>query len=401
MKIAIAGYGVVGRGAHELLLKNHAAIAARLGEELTVKYVLDPKDLTGTPGEGLKAAGIGEVLADPEIGLLVEAIGGVGAAYDYVRAALESGRSVVTPNKQLIAEKGAELLALAKEKDAALLFEPAVAGGTPVLWPIAHCLAANELDLAAGILNGTTNYILTKMVAEGSDFAATLADAQRLGYAEADPTADIEGIDACRKACILADLLFGRHTDPEKVFAQGITRITAGDVAAADQAGFVIKLIGQARKMPDGKVLCLVTPALIGKGHPLAAVNDVFNAVMVHGNGVGDVMFYGRGAGDLPTGSAVLGDVIEAVRTGCRYDPMMSWTDCGSDHLADRRDYAIDALCRVKEPFAGLAARFPGAACIWERDGETAALVHGVPEGELEDYLAGRAVSPYIRVFAR
>ena len=152
------------------------------------------------------------------------------------------------------------------------------------------------------------------MVAEGADFAATLADAQRLGYAEADPTADIEGIDACRKACILADLLFGRHTDPEKVFAQGITKITAGDVAAADQAGFVIKLIGQARKMPDGKVLCLVTPALIGKAHPLAAVNDVFNAVMVHGNGVGEVMFYGRGAGDLPTASAVMGDVIDAVQ---------------------------------------------------------------------------------------
>ena len=212
MKIAIAGYGVVGRGTHELLLMNRDKIAARAGEEIEVKYVLDPKPLEGTPAEQLKASGIEEILADPEVKLLVEAIGGVGPAYEYVKAALESGRSVVTPNKQLVAEKGAELLAIAREKNVGFLFEASVAGGTPVLHPISQCLWANDLDLAAGILNGTTNYILTKMVQEGAGFEETLREAQRLGYAEADPTADIEGIDACRKACILADLLFGIPT---------------------------------------------------------------------------------------------------------------------------------------------------------------------------------------------
>ncbi|MEI3579472.1 MAG: homoserine dehydrogenase [Acutalibacteraceae bacterium] len=250
MKIAIAGYGVVGRGTHELLLMNRDRIAARAGEPIEVKYVLDPKPLDGTPAQDLKASGIEEILSDPEVKLLVEAIGGVGAAYEYVRAALESGRSVVTPNKQLVAEKGAELLAIARSKGVGFLFEASVAGGTPVLHPISQCLWANDLDLAAGILNGTTNYILTKMVQEGAGFEETLRDAQRLGYAEADPTADIEGIDACRKTCILADLLSGRHTDPSKVFTQGITKITAADVEAADLAGYNIKLIGQARRMP-------------------------------------------------------------------------------------------------------------------------------------------------------
>ena len=344
MKIAIAGYGVVGRGTHELLLMNRDKIAARAGDEIEVKYVLDPKPLEGTPAERLRASGIEEILADPEVKLLVEAIGGVGPAYEYVKAALESGRSVVTPNKQLVAEKGAELLAIAREKNVGFLFEASVAGGTPVLHPISQCLWANDLDLAAGILNGTTNYILTKMGQEDAGFEETLREAQRLGYAEADPTADIEGIDACRKACILADLLFGKHTDPNKVFTQGITRITAADVEAAGLVGCNIKLIGQARRMADGKILCMVTPALLRKEHCMAEVNDVFNAVMVHGNGVGDVMFYGRGAGDLPTASAVLSDVIEIVRGGCRNAGIIGWTDEGDAHLADRRDYDIHAL---------------------------------------------------------
>ena len=400
MKIAIAGYGVVGRGTHELLMMNREKIAARAGEEIEVKYVLDSKPLEGTPAESLRASGIEEILADPEVQLLVEAIGGVGPAYEYVKAALESGRSVVTPNKQLVAEKGAELLAIAKEKNVGFLFEASVAGGTPVLHPISQCLWANDLDLAAGILNGTTNYILTKMVQEGAGFEETLRDAQRLGYAEADPTADIEGIDACRKACILSDLLFGKHTDPNKVFAQGITRITAADVEAAGLVGCNIKLIGQARRMDDGKILCMVTPALLKKEHCMAEVNDVFNAVMVHGNGVGDVMFYGRGAGDLPTASAVLSDVIEIVRGGGRNAGIISWADEGNAHLANRRDYAISALVRIQGlDFAAVERKFPGCERIWERDGETAALVHSIKEGELEDALQALNAAPYIRVF--
>ncbi len=399
MKIAIVGYGVVGRGTHELLLMNSQQIAARAGKPIEVKYVLDTKDLAGTPAEGLAAANMDAILADPEVELVVEAIGGVGPAYTFVKAALESGRHVVTPNKQLVAEKGAELLAIARQKNVGFLFEASVAGGTPVLHPIYQCLAANQLDMAAGILNGTTNYILTKMVQEGADFAATLKTAQQLGYAEADPTADIEGIDACRKVCVLASLLFGRHTPPEKVFTQGITNITAADVAAADKAGYRIKLIGQARKMQDGKVLCMVTPALLRKTHRMAEVNDVFNAVTVHGNGVGDVLFYGRGAGDLPTASAVLSDVMEIARKGGNID-LVYWEDMGADHLANRLDYSIDALVRVKNySFEEMQARLDNCELIDQSGDELAVLVRGVNEGVLEDFVSLIGAAPYIRVF--
>ena len=399
MKIAIVGYGVVGRGTHELLLMNSQQIAARAGKPIEVKYVLDTKDLAGTPAEGLAAANMDAILADPEVELVVEAIGGVGPAYTFVKAALESGRHVVTPNKQLVAEKGAELLDIARQKNVGFLFEASVAGGTPVLHPIYQCLAANQLDMAAGILNGTTNYILTKMVQEGADFAATLKTAQQLGYAEADPTADIEGIDACRKVCVLASLLFGRHTPPEKVFTQGITNITAADVAAADKAGYRIKLIGQARKMQDGKVLCMVTPALLRKTHRMAEVNDVFNAVTVHGNGVGDVLFYGRGAGDLPTASAVLSDVMEIARKGGNID-LVYWEDMGADHLANRLDYSIDALVRVKNySFVEMQARLDNCELIDQSGDELAVLVRGVNEGVLEDFVSLIGAAPYIRVF--
>ncbi len=399
MKIAIVGYGVVGRGTHELLLMNSQQIAARAGKPIEVKYVLDTKDLAGTPAEGLAAANMDAILADPEVELVVEAIGGVGPAYTFVKAALESGRHVVTPNKQLVAEKGAELLDIARQKNVGFLFEASVAGGTPVLHPIYQCLAANQLDMAAGILNGTTNYILTKMVQEGADFAATLKTAQQLGYAEADPTADIEGIDACRKVCVLASLLFGRHTPPEKVFTQGITNITAADVAAADKAGYRIKLIGQARKMQDGKVLCMVTPALLRKTHRMAEVNDVFNAVTVHGNGVGDVLFYGRGAGDLPTASAVLSDVMEIARKGGNID-LVYWEDMGADHLANRLDYSIDALVRVKNySFEEMQARLDNCELIDQSGDELAVLVRGVNEGVLEDFVSLIGAAPYIRVF--
>ena len=331
----------------------------------------------------------------------MEAIGGVGPAYEYVKAALESGRSVVTPNKQLVAEKGAELLAIAKEKNVGFLFEASVAGGRPqCCTPSASACGPTTWIWRQASSTETTNYILTKMVQEGAGFEETLRDAQRLGYAEADPTADIEGIDACRKACILSDLLFGKHTDPNKVFAQGITRITAADVEAAGLVGCNIKLIGQARRMDDGKILCMVTPALLKKEHCMAEVNDVFNAVMVHGNGVGDVMFYGRGAGDLPTASAVLSDVIEIVRGGGYNAGIISWADEGDAHLANRRDYAISALVRIQGlDFAAVERKFPGCERIWERDGETAALVHSIKEGELEDALQALNAAPYIRVF--
>ena len=314
MKIAIAGYGVVGRGTHELLLMNRDKIAARAGEEIEVKYVLDPKPLEGTPAEQLKASGIEEILADPEVKLLVEAIGGVGPAYEYVKAALESGRSVVTPNKQLVAEKGAELLAIAREKNVGFLFEASVAGGTPVLHPISQCLWANDLDLAAGILNGTTNYILTRMIKAGLTFDQALKEAQDNGYAEKDPPADVDGHDACRKICILSALAYGEHVYPQQVPTQGIREVTLADVAYADSCGYKIKLLGRCLREPEGKVCAFVAPHLVSCENPLAGVEDVFNAIAVTGNAVGDVMFYGRGAGKLPTASAVVADVIDIAR---------------------------------------------------------------------------------------
>ena len=326
MKIAIAGYGVVGRGTHELLMMNREKIAARAGEEIEVKYVLDPKPLEGTPAESLRASGIEEILADPEVQLLVEAIGGVGPAYEYVKAALESGRSVVTPNKQLVAEKGAELLAIAKEKNVGFLFEASVAGGTPVLHPISQCLWANDLDLAAGILNGTTNYILTKMVQENLSFDDALKIAQELGYAETkDPSDDVDGRDACRKIAILSSLVCGHQIYPQNIPTRGIRDITVDDVAAAEKLGCVIKLIAWMKRGEDGSVAAGVEPCLVPKANQLAGVDDVFNAVLVKGDMLGDVVFYGKGAGKLPTASAVVADVVDALKNGVKVHDSLFW----------------------------------------------------------------------------
>ena len=399
IKIAILGLGTVGTGVVKVVEANTVPIQHKLGQPLSVKTALVRK-LRADPYQHLMTENFREIEHDGEIRVVVETIGGVEAAYEYTRRCLMAGKHVVTANKQLVAEHGCELLELARKNHVNYLFEASVGGGIPILRPLTSCLAANELTQVTGILNGTTNYILTKMVQEGAGFEETLREAQRLGYAEADPTADIEGIDACRKVCILADLLFGKHTDPNKVFTQGITRITAADVEAAGLVGCNIKLIGQARRMADGKILCMVTPALLRKEHCMAEVNDVFNAVMVHGNGVSDVMFYGRGAGDLPTASAVLSDVIEIVRGGCRNTGIIGWTDEGDAHLADRRDYDIHALVRIKGmDFAAVEKLFKDCEPIWEMNGETAALVYNVNEGELEKILSGLDAAPYIRMF--
>ena len=399
-QIAIAGLGVVGGGVADLLVNHAAVIEKNAGEEVRLKAVFTRTKKPDSPFASYFVSDFSEIEKDPEIDLVVETIGGCSVALDVVTRALKAGKHVVTANKQLVAEHGLELFALAKANGVNFLFEASVAGGIPVLNPLTRCLGANEITEVSGILNGTTNYILTQMLENGESYADALANAQRLGYAEADPTADIEGIDACRKACILADLLFGKHTDPNKVFTQGITRITAADVEAAGLVGCNIKLIGQARRMADGKILCMVTPALLRKEHCMAEVNDVFNAVMVHGNGVGDVMFYGRGAGDLPTASAVLSDVIEIVRGGCRNAGIIGWTDEGDAHLADRRDYDIHALVRIKGmDFAAVEKLFKDCEPIWEMNGETAALVYNVNEGELEKILSGLDAAPYIRMF--
>ena len=314
MNIAILGYGVVGSGAAEVLKMNHDKILEKSGQsELELKYILDLREFPGDPNESLVIHDFNTILNDDSVKIVIETMGGVMPAYEWELACLKAGKSVVTSNKELVAAKGCELLKVAKENNVNFMFEASTGGGIPVLRPINRCLGANEIEEVAGILNGTTNYILTKMFSEGVSFDDALKTAQELGYAEKNPSADVDGFDAGRKICILAALCFGKHVYPDYVHTEGIRGITAADVKFAEDNDYVIKLIGSAKKI-NGKVEIMVSPAMINKESPLAAVNDVFNAVLVRGNAVGDVMFYGRGAGKLPTASAVIADVIDCAK---------------------------------------------------------------------------------------
>lgn len=333
-KIAVMGYGTIGSGVVEAISMNQKSIQKKTGEEITVKYVLDIRDFPGTPIENLIVHDYQVIAQDPEISVVVETMGGVEPANTFVMAMLKAGKSVVTSNKALVAEYGVELMETAAANSCNFLFEASVGGGIPVLRPIAQCLAANDLYEVFGILNGTTNFILTKMIKENMAFDDALALAQQLGYAERNPSADVDGHDACRKICILASLCFGKHVYPNQVRTEGITKITLSDVEYADMAGCVIKLIGYAKLLDDGKITADVYPALIPKDNQLAGVDDVFNAVMVRGDAVGDVLFYGRGAGKLPTASAVVADVIDCVKhlSARKY---LSWEDGSDDYVVN------------------------------------------------------------------
>lgn len=313
IQIAIMGLGTVGSGVARVISENSAQIERKLGETLQVKAILVRHFKEG-PDRHLMTDDFTTIEQDPEIRVVVETIGGTGAAYEYTRRALLSGKHVVTANKQLVAERGCELLALAREQGVNYLFEASVGGGIPVLHPLTECLGANRIDEVCGILNGTTNYILTRMVKAGISFQEALQEAQEKGYAEADPTADVDGIDAGRKICILADLAFGHQVNPDTVPMEGISGVSLTDVALAGQAGYKIKLLGRALRLSDNSRTAYVAPHLIPAEHPLANVQDVFNAILVRGNAAGDVMFYGRGAGALPTASACVSDVLEALQ---------------------------------------------------------------------------------------
>lgn len=312
-KIAIMGFGTVGSGVAEVLKMNQAEVRRKTGEEVQVKYILDTREFPDSPFAPLVIHVFSILENDPEVSVVVECIGGCGVALEFTSRALKAGKHVVTSNKALVAAHGLELLALAKEHNKNFLFEASVGGGIPVLRPLMFCLAGNQIEEICGILNGTTNYILSKMINENRAFADVLKRAQEKGYAEADPTADVEGIDACRKICILAALAYGRHIYPEQVYTCGITGIEYEDIACAEAAGMKVKLFGRTYRLEDGRIAIYVSPHLISADQPLAGVEDVFNAVMIRGNAVGDVMFYGRGAGKLPTASAVVGDVVDCV----------------------------------------------------------------------------------------
>ncbi len=312
-KIALLGYGVVARGVLEVLAENGALLARRLGAPLEVKSILVRRDFPGDPNAGKFVRDFAGICADPEIEAVVEVMGGEEPAYTYTAAALRAGKHVVTANKQLLAHRGQELLDIAGETGVNYLFEASVGGGIPILRPLRECLSANRVDEVCGILNGTTNYILTEMIQCGTDFSEALSQAQALGYAEADPTADVEGLDAQRKICILADLAFGRNMPPEAVSAQGIRAVSREDVEYAQRLGCVVKLLGRALRLPDGTAAAYVAPHFISKANLLSHVDGVMNGIVVRGNAVGECLFYGPGAGGRATASAVVSDVVDAL----------------------------------------------------------------------------------------
>ena len=345
-KIAIMGHGVVGSGVAEVIMQNHETISAKSGQDLEIKYILDLRDFDGLSYSDKFIKDFNIIANDEEISIVAEVMGGIEPAYTYVKTCLLNGKSVVTSNKELVAAKGAELLQIAREKGVNFFFEASVGGGIPIIRPLHSCLAANKINEIAGILNGTTNFILTKMIHEKMDFSAALKMAQELGYAERNPDADVLGHDACRKICILASLAFGRHIYPDSVYTMGITEITLSDVEAAGKLGYVIKLIGRAKE-ENGKVSIMVSPALIKKESQLASIDDVFNGVLVRGNAVGDVVFYGRGAGKLPTASAVVADIIDAAKANVN-DRSLFWKDCGADFVEPVEKVSSAFMLRLK-----------------------------------------------------
>jgi len=314
VKFAVLGHGVVGSGVVELFYKNKKSIEKRAGTEMDIKYILDLRDFPDSPYKDKFTKDFNDILNDDEVTSVAECMGGVEPAFTFVKSCLEKGKSVSTSNKELVAEKGDILLRAAKEHNCNFFFEASVGGAIPIIRPLHKCLAANDIEKVAGILNGTTNFILTKMYNENMPFSEALSLAQKLGYAEKDPTADIEGHDACRKICIISSLVFGKHVYPKDVYTKGISQIELCDVAAADVLGYAIKLLASVRKTDGGKILPAVMPTLLPYESIMSGVNDVFNAVLVYGDGIDQAMFYGRGAGKLPTASAVMGDVIEAVK---------------------------------------------------------------------------------------
>lgn len=325
-KIAILGFGIVGSGIAEVLTRSSEHIQARTGEQLELGYILDIRDFPGNPYEKLMTSDFNVILRDPEIEAVCEAIGGTGVAYDFTRRCLAAGKSVVTSNKELVAEHGAELLALARENNAAYLFEASVGGGVPVIRPMSRCLAANRITEVTGILNGTSNYILTRMSEDGISLEEALTEAKSLGYAEHDPSDDIGGKDACRKICILASLAFGRHIYPKFVKTEGISGITSHMLAKAKSMGWGVKHIGKAKLLGNGHVEIITAPYLVPEAHPLHAVNGVFNGIIVNGDATGEVMFYGKGAGGQPTASAIIADIIDCIRCG-KQPPEVFWKD--------------------------------------------------------------------------
>ncbi|EOT28402.1 homoserine dehydrogenase [Eubacterium sp. 14-2] len=388
IKIAILGYGTIGSGVVEVLNTNQESIAKRAGDEIEVRYILDLRDFPGDPMEKKIVHDYDIIADDPEIQVVVEAMGGVEPAYTFVKRALLAGKSVTTSNKALVAKHGAELIAIAREQNINFLFEASVGGGIPIIRPLNSSLTADEIEEITGILNGTTNYMLSKMTFEGLEFDDVLKDAQSRGYAEADPTADIEGHDACRKIAILTSLVCGQQVDFEEIYTEGITKITAADIRYAKAMGRVIKLLATSKKTEEG-YCAMVAPFLLSQEHPLYNVNDVFNAIFVHGNVLGDAMFYGSGAGKLPTASAVVADIVDIAKH-LHKNILISWSSRKMDLTDSRKSESrffvrcTDAREEVRKLFGNV--EFVEAEGI---TGETGFLTGQMTEEEYEQKAAG------------
>lgn len=347
-KLAVLGHGVVGSGTVELFLKNREKINRKNGLDLELGYVLDIRDFPGLPYSDKFTKDINDILNDDDVTVVAEVMGGVHPAYDFVLACLNKGKSVCTSNKELVAKKGAELLKAAKDHNCNFMFEASTGGAIPIIRPIHRCLAANDITACAGILNGTTNFILTKMITEKMSFEDALAMAQKLGYAEKNSAADVEGDDACRKICILSSIIFGKHVYPDWVHCEGITKLTLEDVAYAESWGGAVKLIGSVKRLDDGRILPMVAPRFVCSGNQLSHIDDVFNGIMVYGDGFDEVMFYGRGAGKLPTASAVLGDVIDCAKHHSTVLSQMWEDSADNSFIADYKDDTVAMYVRVK-----------------------------------------------------
>lgn len=368
INVAIMGHGVVGSGTAEILINHPERIEKATHTAVNVKYILDLREFPGLSYSDKFVKDFNIILNDESVRVVAEVMGGINPAYDFVKKCLEKGKSVVTSNKELVAAKGAELLKIAAENNANFLFEASVGGGIPVLRPIAQCLAANEITEIFGILNGTTNYILNKMIVENMDFNSALALAQEKGFAEKNPAADIEGHDACRKICILAALAFGKHVYPEQVETEGITDITLDDVEYADSFGCTVKLIGRAKKLENGRITATVRPTLVSRDCILSGVNGVFNAITVRGDETGDVMFYGKGAGKEATASAVVADMIDCVKhlDNRKY---VFWEEGSADYVDNSCDEHTRLFVLLRGGnYDGLVSEvesaFPGVSCV-------------------------------------
>lgn len=387
MYVAILGFGVVGSGVAEVIKKNADSIKENSNVDLKLKYILDIRDFEGSEFADLMTKNFDDILSDDEVKIVVETMGGVNPAFEFVSKCLAKGKHVVTSNKELVAKRGYELLSIARENNVNFMFEASVGGGIPIIRPISRCLAGNRISEIAGILNGTTNFILNKMIVDKMDFADALKLAQENGYAEKDPTADIEGHDACRKICILASLAFGSHVYPDGVYTEGISKITLEDVKCASELGYVIKLIARTKMLENGKINIMVSPCLISKTSILAGVNGVFNACLVRGDATGDILMYGKGAGKLATASAVVGDVIDCASNDEKRK-FFGWGDKKKDFVEDYLEAETSFFIRAKATEGATEKAKAAFGCdVTEKDGEIVFITNVKTEGELRKTL--------------